>query len=449
MFRSARILVPGVAAVLVTIALTLTTTPTAFAASTPYEVANIWPADGGSRPADMVAVGTSVYFSANDASHGREPYVSNGTSGGTFMLKDIAKGLASSKPLEFTSVAGLVFFTAADKLGRELWVSDGTALGTHLVKDVRTGPYGSAPADLVELGNTLYFAANDGVHGRELWRSDGSADGTVLVRDIVVGSHGVNPISLTAFDGHLYFAARSNASSGCCVLWRSDGTGHGTSRVLDKSGARISQPHDLLASGDYLYFVARDRSNGGSDALWRTEGADSSTRSISAALQATDLTDVSGKLFFASSTPGSTGLWKSDGSKLGTVRVADLPNIDQLTAIGDDLFFTTIDDSGWMHLTVTDGTVGEMHSWSSWNTNNGARARNLTNFGGVLYYIAANQLSYGECDAGGCTTYVWHKEVAFDLPAPANHDHLVAAGGTLFFTATSQDHGNELWAYQP
>ena len=44
----------------------------------------------------------------------------------------------------------------------ELWRSDGSAGGTFLVKDINPGPNGSLPVALTNLGGTLYFAANDG-----------------------------------------------------------------------------------------------------------------------------------------------------------------------------------------------------------------------------------------------------------------------------------------------
>lgn len=95
-------------------------------------------ATGGSNPSSLTASGGKVFFQATDGTNGYEPWVSNGTTAGTFMLKNI-KATGSSYPEEFTPISGgRVVFAATDGAnGRELWVSDGTKAGTKLLKDIR------------------------------------------------------------------------------------------------------------------------------------------------------------------------------------------------------------------------------------------------------------------------------------------------------------------------
>src|SRR4029079_18252745 len=63
----------------------------------PYLVKNINP-NGSSDPQQMVAVGDKVYFPADDGVHDRELWVSDGTSAGTHMVKDILTVEANYAP---------------------------------------------------------------------------------------------------------------------------------------------------------------------------------------------------------------------------------------------------------------------------------------------------------------------------------------------------------------
>jgi ELWxxDGT repeat protein len=66
-----------------------------------------------------------LYLAANDGVHGIEPWVSDGTESGTFLMGDVNPGSSSSQPDQFTYWRGKVYFKAGDfEHGRELWVYD-------------------------------------------------------------------------------------------------------------------------------------------------------------------------------------------------------------------------------------------------------------------------------------------------------------------------------------
>ena len=89
------------------------------------------------------------------------------------MLKNINSGSGSSYLDELTAVGTTLYFQANDgNNGRELWKSDGTASGTVMVKDINSGSGSSSPSNLTAVGNTLYFSADDGTNGDELWKSE-------------------------------------------------------------------------------------------------------------------------------------------------------------------------------------------------------------------------------------------------------------------------------------
>src|SRR5688572_33316498 len=47
----------------------------------------------------------------------------------------------------------------------ELWMSDGTTSGTTLLKDINPGNEGSYPSEFVEINGTLYFTAYTNANG--------------------------------------------------------------------------------------------------------------------------------------------------------------------------------------------------------------------------------------------------------------------------------------------
>jgi len=132
-------------------------------------------------------VGSKIYFQANDGS-GVAMYVSEGTEettqlfydnpGGSYYIHDIT-------PVDNTSF----YFCGNDGLnGYEPWFSDGTSNGTYLVKDVNPSGDSCFGGDKVVLDGKFVWKGNDGTHGIEPWVSDGTSNGTFMLADIWQGS---------------------------------------------------------------------------------------------------------------------------------------------------------------------------------------------------------------------------------------------------------------------
>ena len=135
----------------------------------------------------MVNYNSKVYFRGSDTTHGTELWVTDGTSSGTKLLKDIntvASLNRSSAPWGFTLFKNKIYFSATDTSSNiELWVSDGTSAGTNLFKELRSGRvYGGAARLFMVYKNHLYMKAQLDTGGWQLIRCDGTASGITVVR---------------------------------------------------------------------------------------------------------------------------------------------------------------------------------------------------------------------------------------------------------------------------
>jgi ELWxxDGT repeat protein len=445
---------------------------------------------------NLTNVGGTLFFAANDGTHGNELWKSDGSIGGTVMLKDIfslkdanygyAAVNSSSDPDNLTNVSGTLFFTVNDGGNyHELWKSDGTASGTVCIRDLFFNRYSSGPRSPANIGGELFFIADDGTHGYELWKSDGTTVGTTMIKDINPGIYGASasPGNLTAIGGTLFFTANDGTHG--YALWKSDGTTVGTTMVKDINPAPATYGTslgNLTAIGGTLFFSANDGTHGYE--LWKSDGTETGTvmvkninpggtgyygKSYEASSDPSSLTNIGGTLFF-SANDGAHGreLWKSDGTAAGTVMVKNInpggmgygggqyelnSNPTNLTNVGGTLFFSAIDHLHGCEFWKSDGTaagttlVKDINSISSdYYLSSSSNPGNLTNVGGRLFF-AANDGMHGielwkSNGSESGTTLVKDINACTQGSSPGN---MANVSGTLYFTANDGTHGYELW----
>jgi ELWxxDGT repeat protein len=132
---------------------------------------------GIGSPADITIAGDEIYVADGEGGI----WKTDGTPENTNLIRTFASTVSELLPVD-----GKLFFVADDAIhGKEVWVTDGTSTGTELAADVRPGPRGSSPAELTVSGDAIFFSADDGRVGSELWKIElslvGDIDGDGLV----------------------------------------------------------------------------------------------------------------------------------------------------------------------------------------------------------------------------------------------------------------------------
>jgi ELWxxDGT repeat protein len=341
-----------------------------------------------------------AFFTANDGVHGNEPWVTDGTPGGTHMLLDVNPGPASGVDkwfqVDFGAAAdGRYVFTADDGQhgpelwvtdgraddgvhGRELWVTDGTPGGTRLLADIRQG---GDPQQVTPLGDgRAVFLAPDGIHGYEPWVTDGTPEGTHLVGDITPGPEpgGASfPGVASLGDGRMIFSYDDGVHGQ--EPWVTDGTAAGTFLLQDiapgvgPTYSRYGPGPDAPLSSSPGQFAMLSTGLAAFSAYtpgvgaqpWITDGTPAGTHPL------VEAAPGGSGLFGIGYTPLGCGsfifgadnaLWISDGTPEGTHRYFDLPFgpylYDNFAALGGGkVVFSANDAKGVPVPWVTDGTA--------------------------------------------------------------------------------------------
>lgn len=421
----------------------------------------------GSLPSvlsSLTAVGSKLFFTANDKNTGTALWVSDGTSGGTKLLKALPapSNMYVSLITSPTAVGSKLFFITqtpgSGPTGVNLWVSDGSSAGTAKIASI--SPSTSSQSNigngqLAAFNGSLFFVNADSAHGTELWKSNGTAAGTTLFKDIYAGAPSSFPINLTTTNGALYFGAVNG--SGFSELWKSNGTAAGTgivsqSKPNPNGGAFYGSGEDTFTVlGGSVIGMANDGIHGRE--LWKSNGTTAGTVMIKDLIPGPlssngfDFTTVGSKVFFVTFDGTSDQLWVTNGTAAGTTMLTTIAgNISGVRALnGKFVFLNNGDDSApGASLWVSDGTKNGTTKVKSLGSASGYGSNALQLLNGKLYFVASasseapSTLWATDGTAGGTNPVV-------ASPTFSNASHLAVSAKKIYFSAFSQT-GPALWA---
>ena len=318
-----------------------------------------------------------VFVNIDDGVHGTEFWKTDGTSQGTYLLKDIDSVGSTRFLLDFFEINNKILFTALDNGLYELWTTDGTTSGTNLLVDIvsinQPNALSSLPRHFARFGSHIYFAAH---RDAELWRTDGTSQGTEYLTNFDIPNSGGNLYairSMIEINGELIISAKDyNGNIEASSLWKSDGTAGNRQLIADIPDIR----EPLYKAGNLVYFVGEDSLLG--DEVWRSDGTTAGTYAIKDVFQ--DTTNFSGLefdpqgltalnnelIFFQDDGLHGRELWKTDGTSAGTGLVADIftgstsgvlyDYYYETAVMNNHVFFAARDDINGLELWKTDGT---------------------------------------------------------------------------------------------
>ena len=293
----------------------------------------------GSLPTRLTSLGERVVFLARDGIHGLEPWVTDGTAAGSFMLADLAAGAADSSFVPLAVVGHRLVFWATSTIepaAAPLWVTDGSPAGTLQLQLPCAGACDHPPATVsppwplhATLDGGLYFLAPG---GRFLFRTDGV--GVEIVHDFCQGDSSCRArIEEVVASEHSLF-----------VIEKSPGEPHW--RVVRLDGGPLEQ---VLADCSWMESVTPFAAGllflggcaGQRAGLYAVDaGNEPGPRLVhplgSGSLQG-DLLVAEGGVYISELDPPGWNLWYSDGSRVGTRQVASFEHVVSWVTLGTSL----------------------------------------------------------------------------------------------------------------
>lgn len=444
----------------------------------------------------VVEMGGALYFTVHDGTHGWELWRSDGTLGGSYLVKDIRGEdcFTATDPetgelyedctnwgsifdvswdgifndVEIVAGKDRIFFTASHEMWAasnggfpQLWVSDGTEEGTNLVIDLWEGwDYDCNGCEFDYAGTTelvlipgtgnspdrVVFTAIKAIagigeegypSGEELWISDGTETGTRIIANI-------EPETSSWVDG--------NGITQCCADW--DG----------------SVPRDIVFKGNQVWFTAQTESYGREFYRFGLElgGGLFLIKDINYGTEGSNpmyLTAGSGGMYL-SANDGINGqeLHYSQGDSFSTNMVKDIwPGLNNssnpmwLTKIGSQMIFSADDGENGRELWITDNTEEGTRMIKDINPGNNSSNPTgpMKEMGGYIYFSANDGVHGWELwrtdgtELGTTMVSDIHdgenSSLSWGSTAHWHGEYTLVHNGYFYFSANDGESGEELW----
>ena len=309
---------------------------------------------------------------------GTNPWVTDGTAAGTFVLGDILRVPSSSLSDKYTGKYGLLASGKAVFLGEAkadpstygIYVTDGTVAGTKLITLAGSSLNRLAQlvtlSDgrvLVELGDKNASTTSPGA--ATLWVTDGTAAGTTLFKTIPYTGQATSDLVSFGNGRATFTVPTSNFSQ----LYATDGTAAGTVPLLQTYGGIFYGGKSMTALGNgRAIFSSNTSPTDYRQTLYVTDSTAAGTVKLNDLVISPPVSIGNGKVVFYAESQvfKQSGLYVSDGTAGGTVLLQPLDSLyfNKLTSVGSGLAAYSVgtaqNASGQytaLQVFLTDGTV--------------------------------------------------------------------------------------------